>query len=181
MTQMSRACSPRRRGPGRQHPDRHRTGAGWQTHHAGWCPPAGGTLRHRRADAGRAAGQDLGVGRGGPVPGSWWRRGPANGSYSLVRYSGYQNITPLLQPYQRVRPRRDLTPLGSLIDAWRCWWSRNLQLTIALPRFGLRQGRRTRSATRSSGNGALRHVTTGRNIKDLTKTYMDCAFLSRHH
>ena len=56
-------------------------------------------------------------GGSGNIAGQMVARAPADGSTLLVQYSGYQSITPLLQPAPGFDPGRDLKPIGHLIDA----------------------------------------------------------------
>jgi len=89
-----------------------------------------------------------------------------------VQYSGYQCITPLVQPVPGFDPGRDLKPVGHLIDAPQVLVVRqnfpanNFQEFLAYVRAN--PGKVNYA---SSGNGALQHVTTEL-LKDLTKTHM---------
>ena len=111
-------------------------------------------------------------GGSGNIAGQMVARAPADGSTLLVQYSGYQSITPLLQPAAGFDPGRDLKPIGHLIDA--------PQLMVVRADFPASTFQEFLAYVRahpgkvnyaSSGNGALQHVTTEL-LKDLTKTYM---------
>jgi tripartite-type tricarboxylate transporter receptor subunit TctC len=111
-------------------------------------------------------------GGSGNIAGQMVARAPADGSTLLVQYSGYQSITPLLQPAPGFDPGRDLKPIGHLIDA--------PQLMVVRADFPASTFQEFLAYVRahpgkvnyaSSGNGALQHVTTEL-LKDLTKTYM---------
>ena len=111
-------------------------------------------------------------GGSGNIAGQMVARAPADGSTLLVQYSGYQSITPLLQPAPGFDPGRDLKPIGHLIDA--------PQLMVVRADFPASTFQEFLAYVRanpgkvnyaSSGNGALQHVTTEL-LKDLTKTFM---------
>ena len=111
-------------------------------------------------------------GGNGNIAGQMVARAPGDGSMLLVQYSGYQSITPLVQPVQGFDPGRDLKPIGHLIDA--------PQVLVVRQDFPARDFREFLAHVRanpgkvnyaSSGNGALQHVTTEL-LKDLTKTFM---------
>ena len=111
-------------------------------------------------------------GGNGNIAGQWVARGPADGSSLLVQYSGYQCITPLIQPVAGFDPATSLKPLGHLIDAPQVLvvradfpadtFSDFLKFVKANP---------AKVNYASSGNGSLQHVTTEL-LKDLTKTFM---------
>jgi tripartite-type tricarboxylate transporter receptor subunit TctC len=111
-------------------------------------------------------------GGSGNIAGQMVARAPADGSTLLVQYSGYQSITPLLQPAPGFDPGRDLKPIGHLIDA--------PQLMVVRADFPANTFQEFLAYVRanpgkvnyaSSGNGALQHVTTEL-LKDLTRTFM---------
>lgn len=111
-------------------------------------------------------------GGSGNIAGQMVARAPADGSTLLVQYSGYQSITPLLQPAPGFDPGRDLKPIGHLIDA--------PQLMVVRADFPASTFQEFLAYVRanpgkvnyaSSGNGALQHVTTEL-LKDLTRTFM---------
>ena len=56
-------------------------------------------------------------GGNGNIAGQMVARGPEDGSMLLVQYSGYQCITPLIQPVAGFDPAINLKPIGHLIDA----------------------------------------------------------------
>ena len=112
------------------------------------------------------------AGGNGNIAGQLVARAPADGNTLLVQYSGYQSITPLLQPVAGFDPSRDLKPIGHLIDA--------PQVMVVRPGFPANNFKEFLAYVKanpgkvnyaSSGNGALQHVTTEL-LKDLTKTYM---------
>ncbi|UUZ71805.1 tripartite tricarboxylate transporter substrate binding protein [Polaromonas sp. P1(28)-8] len=89
-----------------------------------------------------------------------------------MQYSGYQCITPLIQPVAGFDPATNLKPLGHLIDA--------PQLMVVRANFPadsfadfLKHVKANPGKVNyaSSGNGSLQHVTTEL-LKDLTKTFM---------
>lgn len=111
-------------------------------------------------------------GANGNIAGQLVARAPGDGHTLLVQYSGYQSITPLLQPVQGFDPARDLKPIGHLIDA--------PQVMVVRADFPAKDFREFLAYVKanpgkvnyaSSGNGALQHVTTEL-LKDLTKTFM---------
>ena len=112
------------------------------------------------------------AGGNGNIAGQMVARGPVDGSSLLVQYSGYQCITPLIQPVAGFDPAVNLKPLGRLIDA--------PQLLVVRANFPadnfadfLKYVKANPGKVNyaSSGNGSLQHVTTEL-LKDLTKTYM---------
>ena len=111
-------------------------------------------------------------GGNGNIAGQLVARGPADGTSLLVQYSGYQCITPLIQPVAGFDPGTNLQPLGHLIDA--------PQLLVVRSNFPADnfedflkyvKANPGRVNYASSGNGSLQHVTTEL-LKDLTKTFM---------
>jgi tripartite-type tricarboxylate transporter receptor subunit TctC len=111
-------------------------------------------------------------GGNGNIAGQLVARGPADGSSLLVQYSGYQCITPLIQPMAGYDPATSLKPLGHLIDA--------PQLLVVRADFPADtfadflkyvKANPAKVNYASSGNGSLQHVTTEL-LKDLTKTFM---------
>ena len=111
-------------------------------------------------------------GGNGNIAGQLVARGPADGTSLLVQYSGYQCITPLIQPVAGFDPATSLKPLGHLIDA--------PQLLVVRADFPADtfadflkyvKAHPAKVNYASSGNGSLQHVTTEL-LKDLTKTYM---------
>lgn len=112
------------------------------------------------------------AGGNGNIAGQLVARAPADGNTLLVQYSGYQSITPLLQPVAGFDPGKDLKAIGHLIDA--------PQVMVVRPGFPANNFKEFLAYVKanpgkvnyaSSGNGALQHVTTEL-LKDLTKTYM---------
>ena len=112
------------------------------------------------------------AGANGNIAGQMVARGPVDGTSLLVQYSGYQCITPLIQPVAGFDPATNLKPLGHLIDA--------PQLLVVRANFPADnfadfikyvKANPGKVNYASSGNGSLQHVTTER-LKDLTKTYM---------
>jgi tripartite-type tricarboxylate transporter receptor subunit TctC len=112
------------------------------------------------------------AGGNGNIAGQLVARAPADGTTLLVQYSGYQCITPLLQPVSGFDPGRDLKPVGHLIDA--------PQVLVVRPGFPANNFKEFLAYVKanpgkvnyaSSGNGALQHVTTEL-LKELTKTHM---------
>jgi tripartite-type tricarboxylate transporter receptor subunit TctC len=110
-------------------------------------------------------------GGSGNIAGQLVSRAPADGNTLLVQYSGYQCITPLVQPVAGFDPGRDLKPIAHLIDAPQVLATRadfpaaNFQEFIAYLKS--HPGKVNYA---SSGNGSLQHVTTEL-MKDLTKTF----------
>ncbi|MEO8013054.1 MAG: tripartite tricarboxylate transporter substrate binding protein [Polaromonas sp.] len=111
-------------------------------------------------------------GGNGNIAGQLVARGPADGTSLLVQYSGYQCITPLIQPVAGFDPATSLKPLGHLIDA--------PQLLVVRADFPADtfadflkyvKAHPAKVNYASSGNGSLQHVTTEL-LKDLTKTFM---------
>ncbi|HSV82807.1 MAG TPA: tripartite tricarboxylate transporter substrate binding protein [Ramlibacter sp.] len=111
-------------------------------------------------------------GGNGNIAGQLVARAPADGQTLLVQYSGYQSITPLVQPAQGFDPGRDLKPIGHLIDS--------PQVLVVRADFPAKDFKEFLAYLKahpgkvnyaSSGNGALQHVTTEL-LKDLTKTFM---------
>jgi tripartite-type tricarboxylate transporter receptor subunit TctC len=111
-------------------------------------------------------------GGNGNIAGQMVARGPADGSSLLVQYSGYQCITPLIQPVPGFDPATNLKPLGHLIDA-----PQLLVVRGSFPADNFADFIKYVKANpgkvnyASSGNGSLQHVTTEL-LKDLTKTFM---------
>jgi tripartite-type tricarboxylate transporter receptor subunit TctC len=111
-------------------------------------------------------------GGNGNIAGQLVARAPGDGTTLLVQYSGYQSITPLVQPVAGFDPGRDLKPIGHLIDA-----PQVLVVRAGFPAQTFQEFLAHVKANpgkvnyASSGNGALQHVTTEL-LKDLTKTYM---------
>lgn len=112
------------------------------------------------------------AGGNGNIAGQLVARAPADGTTLLVQYSGYQSITPLLQPVAGFDPAKDLKPIGHLIDA--------PQVMVVRSGFPAKDFKEFLAHVKanpgkvnyaSSGNGALQHVTTEW-LKDLTKTDM---------
>ena len=112
------------------------------------------------------------AGANGNIAGQMVARGPVDGTSLLVQYSGYQCITPLIQPVAGFDPATNLKPLGHLIDA--------PQLLVVRANFPADnfadfikyvKANPGKVNYASSGNGSLQHVTTEL-LKDLTKTYM---------
>lgn len=112
------------------------------------------------------------AGANGNIAGQMVARGPMDGSSLLVQYSGYQCITPLIQPAAGFDPAINLKPLGHLIDA--------PQLLVVRANFPADnfadfikyvKANPGKVNYASSGNGSLQHVTTEL-LKDLTKTFM---------
>jgi tripartite-type tricarboxylate transporter receptor subunit TctC len=112
------------------------------------------------------------AGGNGNIAGQLVARAPADGNTLLVQYSGYQSITPLLQPAAGFDPAKDLKPIGHLIDA--------PQVMVVRANFPAKDFKEFIAYVKanpgkvnyaSSGNGALQHVTTEW-LKDLTRTDM---------
>ena len=112
------------------------------------------------------------AGANGNIAGQMVARGPVDGTQLLVQYSGYQCITPLIQPVAGFDPATNLKPLGHLIDA-----PQVLVVRANFPADNFKdfltyvKAHPGKVNYASSGNGALQHVTTEL-LKDLTKTYM---------
>ncbi|WP_240523376.1 tripartite tricarboxylate transporter substrate binding protein [Polaromonas sp. AER18D-145] len=142
--------------------------------------PAGGTTdiaaRLLAEPLGKLLGTSVVVdnrgGANGNIGGQLVARAPADGTTLLVQYSGYQCITPLLQPVAGFDPGKDLKPLGHLIDAPQLMVVRSNFPANTFAEF-LQYARANPGKVNyaSSGNGSLQHVTTEL-LKDLTKTYL---------
>ena len=138
--------------------------------------PAGGTTdiaaRLLAEPLGKLLGTSVVVenraGGNGNIAGQQVARGPVDGTNLLVQYSGYQCITPLLQPVSGC----DLKPIGHLIDAPQLMVVRSSFPANNLAEF-LQYARANPGKINyaSSGNGSLQHVTTEL-LKDLTKTFL---------
>ena len=142
--------------------------------------PAGGTTDIAARLLAEPLGKILGTsvvvenraGGNGNIAGQQVARGPADGTSLLVQYSGYQCITPLLQPVSGFDPGRDLKPIGHLIDAPQLMVVRSSFPANNLAEF-LQYAKANPGKINyaSSGNGSLQHVTTEL-LKDLTKTFL---------
>jgi tripartite-type tricarboxylate transporter receptor subunit TctC len=111
-------------------------------------------------------------GGNGNIAGQMVARGPADGTSLLVQYSGYQCITPLIQPVPGFDPAINLKPLGHLIDAPQLLVVRgNFPADNFADFIKYVKANPGRVNYASSGNGSLQHVTTEL-LKDLTKTFM---------
>ncbi|MEO6018515.1 MAG: tripartite tricarboxylate transporter substrate binding protein [Polaromonas sp.] len=111
-------------------------------------------------------------GGNGNIAGQFVARGPADGTSLLVQYSGYQCITPLIQPAPGYDPATNLKPLGHLIDAPQLLVVRgNFPADNFADFIKYVKANPGRVNYASSGNGSLQHVTTEL-LKDLTKTFM---------
>lgn len=142
--------------------------------------PAGGTADISARMLAEPLGKILGTsvvvenrgGGNGNIGGQQVARGPADGTSLLVQYSGFQCITPLVQPVAGFDPEKDLTPLGNLIDAPQLMVVRNDFPAATFAEF-LKYAKANPGKVNyaSSGNGSLQHVTTEL-LKDLTKTYI---------
>jgi tripartite-type tricarboxylate transporter receptor subunit TctC len=111
-------------------------------------------------------------GGNGNIAGQMVARGPADGSSLLVQYSGYQCITPLIQPVAGFDPATSLKPIGHLIDAPQLMVVReNFPAATFAEFLQYAKANPARINYASSGNGSLQHVTTEL-LKDLTKTFM---------
>jgi tripartite-type tricarboxylate transporter receptor subunit TctC len=112
------------------------------------------------------------AGGNGNIAGQLVARAAGDGATLLVQYSGYQSITPLVQPVQGFDPGRDLKPIGHLIDAPQLLVVRGDFPANNFPEF-VRYVKANPGKVNyaSSGNGSLQHVTTEL-LKDLTKAYM---------
>lgn len=142
--------------------------------------PAGGTTDIAARLLAEPLGKILGTsvvvdnrgGGNGNIAGQMVARAPADGTTLLVQYSGYQCITPLLQPVSGFDPGTDLKPLGNLIDAPQLMVVRNNFPARTFAEFiQYAKANPGKVNYASSGNGSLQHVTTEL-LKDLTKTYM---------
>lgn len=111
-------------------------------------------------------------GGNGNIAGQMVARGPADGTSLLVQYSGYQCITPLIQPVPGFDPATNLKPLGHLIDAPQLLVVRgNFPADNFVDFIKYVKANPGKVNYASSGNGSLQHVTTEL-LKDLTKTFM---------
>jgi len=111
-------------------------------------------------------------GGNGNIAGQMVARAAGDGSTLLVQYSGYQCITPLIQPVSGFDPGRDLKPIGHLLDAPQVMVVRqNFPANTFQEFLAYVKANPGKVNYASSGNGALQHVTTEL-LKDLTKTYM---------
>jgi tripartite-type tricarboxylate transporter receptor subunit TctC len=111
-------------------------------------------------------------GGNGNIAGQMVARAPADGTSLLVQYSGYQCITPLIQPVQGFDPATNLKPLGHLIDAPQLLVVRgNFPADNFADFLKYVKANPGKVNYASSGNGSLQHVTTEL-LKDLTKTFM---------
>lgn len=111
-------------------------------------------------------------GGNGNIAGLLVARGPADGTSLLVQYSGYQCITPLIQPVAGFDPATSLKPLGHLIDAPQVLVVRaNFPADNFADFIKYVKANPGKVNYASSGNGSLQHVTTEL-LKDLTKTFM---------
>ncbi|MEO7887733.1 MAG: tripartite tricarboxylate transporter substrate binding protein [Polaromonas sp.] len=111
-------------------------------------------------------------GGNGNIAGQMVARGPADGTNLLVQYSGYQCITPLIQPVPGFDPATNLRPLGHLIDAPQLLVVRgNFPADNFADFIKYVKANPGKVNYASSGNGSLQHVTTEL-LKDLTKTFM---------
>ena len=142
--------------------------------------PAGGTTdiaaRMLAEPLGKLLGTSVVVdnrgGANGNIAGQQVARGPTDGTSLLVQYSGYQSITPLLQPVTGFDPGKDLTPIANLIDAPQLMVVRgNFPATTFAEFLKYAKAHPGKVNYASSGNGSLQHVTTEL-LKDLTKTYL---------
>lgn len=142
--------------------------------------PAGGTADISARMLAEPLGKILGTtvtvdnkgGGNGNVGGQIVARAPSDGTSLLVQYSGFQSITPLLQPAAGFDPGKDLKAMGHLIDA-----PQLLAVRSNFPAANFAEFLKYVKANpgkvnyASSGNGSLQHVTTEL-LKDLTKTFM---------
>ncbi|MCZ8257808.1 MAG: tripartite tricarboxylate transporter substrate binding protein [Polaromonas sp.] len=111
-------------------------------------------------------------GGNGNIAGQMVARGPADGTSLFVQYSGYQCITPLIQPVPGFDPATNLQPLGHLIDAPQLLVVRgNFPADNFADFIKYVKANPGKVNYASSGNGSLQHVTTEL-LKDLTKTFM---------
>jgi tripartite-type tricarboxylate transporter receptor subunit TctC len=112
------------------------------------------------------------AGGNGNIAGQMVARAPGDGTTLLVQYSGYQSITPLVQPVAGFDPGRDLKPIGGLIDAPQVLVVRqNFPANTFEEFLAYVKAHPGQVNYASSGNGALQHVTTEL-LKDLTRTHM---------
>lgn len=142
--------------------------------------PAGGTSDISARMLAEPLGKLLGTtvivdnkgGGNGNVGGQIVARAPTDGTSLLVQYSGFQCITPLLQPVAGFDPGKDLKPIGHLIDAPQLLAVRsNFPATNFAEFLKYVKAHPGKVNYASSGNGSLQHVTTEL-LKDLTKTFM---------
>ena len=142
--------------------------------------PAGGTTdiaaRMLAEPLGKLLGTSVVVdnrgGANGNIAGQQVARGPTDGTSLLVQYSGYQSITPLLQPVVGFDPGKDLAPIANLIDAPQLMVVRgNFPATTFAEFLKYAKANPGKVNYASSGNGSLQHVTTEL-LKDLSKTYL---------
>ncbi|GAB3665442.1 Bug family tripartite tricarboxylate transporter substrate binding protein [Ramlibacter alkalitolerans] len=111
-------------------------------------------------------------GGNGNIAGQLVARSAGDGLTLLAQYSGYQCITPLVQPVAGFDPGRDLKPIGHLIDAPQVMVVRASFPASTFQEFlAYVKANPGKVNYASSGNGALQHVTTEL-LKDLTKTEM---------
>ena len=111
-------------------------------------------------------------GGNGNIAGQMVARAAGDGLTLLAQYSGYQCITPLVQPVAGFDPARDLKPIGHLIDAPQVMVVRADFPANTFQEFlAYVKANPGKVNYASSGNGALQHVTTEL-LKDLTKTFM---------
>jgi tripartite-type tricarboxylate transporter receptor subunit TctC len=99
-------------------------------------------------------------GGNGNIAGQLVARGPADGTSLLVQYSGYQCITPLIQPVARFAPATSLKPLGHLIDGPQLLVVRaNFPADTFADFLKYVKANPAKVNYASSGNGSLQHVT----------------------
>ncbi|HTH79181.1 MAG TPA: tripartite tricarboxylate transporter substrate binding protein [Ramlibacter sp.] len=111
------------------------------------------------------------AGGNGNIAGQLVARAPGDGTTLLVQYSGYQCITPLIQPVSGFDPGRDLKPIAHLIDAPQVLVTRGDFPVANFAQFiAYLKAHPGKVNYASSGNGSLQHVTTEL-LKDLTKTF----------
>ena len=110
------------------------------------------------------------AGGNGNIAGQIVARAPGDGSTLLVQYSGYQCITPLIQPVAGFDPEKNLKPVGHLIDSPQVLVTRADFPAQTFAEFiAYLKAHPGKTNYASSGNGSLQHVTTEM-LKDLTKT-----------
>lgn len=111
------------------------------------------------------------AGGNGNIAGQLVARAAGDGTTLLVQYSGYQCITPLIQPVAGFDPGRDLKPIGHLIDAPQVLVTRGDFPASNFKEFlAYLKSHPGKVNYASSGNGSLQHVTTEL-MKDLTGTF----------
>lgn len=111
-------------------------------------------------------------GGNGNIAGQYVARAAPDGNTLMVQYSGYQSITPQIQPVQGFDPAKDLKPLGHLIDAPQLLVVRaDFPANTAGEFITYVKANPGKANYASSGNGSLQHVTTEL-LKDLTKTFI---------